>query len=323
MKKPSRPNNEAARLVELRSLNILDTSNEERFDRVTRIAQRVFDVPIAVVSLVDDERQWFKSCAGLDATETSRDVSFCGHAILDSKVLLVTDALEDERFCDNPLVTGAPYIRFYAGCPLRSPNGLRVGTLCLIDSKPRDFCRVEMETLVDLASMVERELAAFQLATMDELTGISNRRGFTVLAEHSLSLFAREHIPATLVFFDLDHFKEINDTFGHAEGDRALEIFARVMRENFRESDLFARIGGDEFVVLFTNTRRQIAMGVLKKFAHALKLHNINSGDGYEIEFSCGAVQYDPLKHDTVDALLADGDQLMYHNKQSIVHLSI
>ncbi|GGA64109.1 GGDEF domain-containing protein [Neiella marina] len=323
MKKPDRPDNEAARLVELRSLDVLDTPNEERFDRVTRMAKRVFDVPIAVVSLVDDDRQWFKSCVGLDASETSRDVSFCGHAILDSKVLLVPDALKDERFFDNPLVTGEPGIRFYAGCPLRSVSGGRLGTLCIIDTAPRDFCTEEMETLVDLASMVERELSAFQLATTDELTGISNRRGFATLAQHSMKMFAREHIPATLVFFDLDHFKEINDTFGHAEGDRALQCFAEAMRENFRESDLFARIGGDEFVVLFTNTRRQVAMAVLKKFADAIKAYNAESERGYDIEFSCGAVQYDPLKHPSVDALLAAGDELMYHNKHSIQQLFI
>nr|WP_224745721.1 sensor domain-containing diguanylate cyclase [Neiella litorisoli] len=305
----------------MRSLDVLDTPNEERFDRVTRMAKRVFDVPIAVVSLVDDQRQWFKSCVGLEVSETPRDVSFCGHAILDSKVLLVTNALEDERFFDNPLVTGEPGIRFYAGCPLRAVSGARLGTLCLIDTRPRDFCTEEMETLVDLASMVERELSAFQMATTDELTGISNRRGFATLAEHSMKVFAREHIPATLVFFDLDHFKEINDTFGHAEGDVALQCFAEAMRENFRESDLFARIGGDEFVVLFTNTRRQVAMTVLKKFADAIKIHNAESNRGYELEFSCGAVQYDPLQHPTVDDLLAAGDELMYHNKRSLQHL--
>lgn len=136
MQIPAKPADEPARLDALRALNILDTSPEERFDRLTRLAKRLFDVPIALVSLVDVDRQWFKSCVGLDASETPRDISFCGHAIVGDEILMIRDTLVDERFHDNPLVTGAPHIRFYAGCPLRVPNGSKIGTLCLIDADP-------------------------------------------------------------------------------------------------------------------------------------------------------------------------------------------
>ncbi len=130
MKSPDTPNNEEARLKSLHSLDILDTPAEERFDRYTRLAQRMLNVPIALVSLVDTDRQWFKSCLGLDAVETSREVSFCGHTILCDELLVVNDALADERFADNPLVTGAPNIRFYAGYPLIYSDGSNLGTLC-------------------------------------------------------------------------------------------------------------------------------------------------------------------------------------------------
>ena len=168
MRAPDTPKNEQERLETLRSMNILDTPAEERFDRLTRMAKRMFGVPIALVSLIDENRQWFKSCVGLDASETSRDISFCGHAILSNNVLIIPNALQDARFADNPMVLGDPNIRFYAGCPLRAPNGSMVGTLCIIDQKPRNFEKDDIEGLKDLASMVERELALVQMATLDE-----------------------------------------------------------------------------------------------------------------------------------------------------------
>src|SRR4051812_22533156 len=118
-----KPENESARVATLRTLRILDTPPEERFDRLTRLARYMFDIPIALVSLVDENRQWFKSCAGLEARETTRDVSFCAHAILNDDILLIPDARADSRFHDNPLVTGEPRIRFYAGQPLAITNG--------------------------------------------------------------------------------------------------------------------------------------------------------------------------------------------------------
>jgi len=255
MKKPDIPQDEEVRLNALRSLNILDTPSEERFDRLTRMAKRIFDVPIALVSLVDENRQWFKSCIGLGVRETPRDISFCGHTILGGVIFIIPDATKDERFFDNPLVTSEPYIRFYAGCPLRFTDGSRLGTLCIIDQKPRNLNDDDLEALKDLALTAERELAAVQLATIDDLTNIPNRRGFMMIGQHSLNLCVRQQIPASLVYLDMDNFKPINDTFGHAEGDKALIVFANQISNVCRESDLFARLGGDEFVMLFVNTR--------------------------------------------------------------------
>ncbi len=158
MKAPGKPLDEADRLAALRATLLLDSPPEERFDRITRLAQRVFGVGMAVVSLVDDERQWFKSCVGLDATETPRDVSFCGHAILQNDIFEIPDARQDERFADNPLVVGPPHIRFYAGMPLSSLEGHHLGTLCLIDARPRRLTEVERAHLRDLAFMAQREL---------------------------------------------------------------------------------------------------------------------------------------------------------------------
>jgi len=312
---PAKLENEVERLQTLRSLQILDTPPEERFDRLTRLAKRLFGVPIALVSLVDENRQWFKSRDGLDVCETPRDISFCGHALLGDDILMVADARQDQRFFDSPLVTDHPNVRFYAGVPLRVENGSKLGTLCLMDVEPRTLDNDDRALLHDLATMAERELAAVQLATMDELTHISNRRGFHALAQHSLHMCARVGRDATLFFFDMDHFKQINDRFGHAEGDRALQAFATILRQTFRESDVIGRLGGDEFVVLSSNQHNGAHDAMVARLADAVSAHNQTAGRGYALSYSVGTVPFDPLQHDSIDQLLHQADSLMYANK--------
>ena len=317
MKTPDIPPDEDARLAELRSLNVLDTIAEERFDRLTRMARRLFGVDVALVSLVDENRQWFKSCAGMELSETPRDISFCGHAILGDGAFVIPDALQDERFGDNPLVAGPPHVRFYAGCPLRGPGGRKLGTLCIIDSKPRAFSDEDVEMLVDLALMVEREFSAIEWATVDELTGLSNRRGFMMLAQHSLQLCTRQNIPAALVFIDLDHLKQVNDQLGHAEGDWVLVTFAQHLMKAFRSSDVVARLGGDEFLVLLTNHSEAAAESAMARLQQALDATNEAEARGYDISFSYGLVEFDPKRHPAIGALISGGDSLMYKTKKA------
>jgi GAF domain-containing protein len=157
------PANEAERLAALYALLILDTPPEQRFDKIVAFAASEFDVPIVLLTLVDRERQWFKANVGLPACETGRDISFCGHAILKPEIMVVPDALEDERFADNPLVTGDPGIRFYAGAPLVLPSGAALGTLCLIDRQPRTLDAMELGILATL-----RDLAVLELSRAEE-----------------------------------------------------------------------------------------------------------------------------------------------------------
>jgi len=150
--------NEAERLAALHALLILDTPPEERFDKIVQFAAAEFDVPVAVITLLDAERQWFKSSVGTSVCETGRDVSLCSHAILQPDVMLVPDTLLDPRFVDNPLVTGDMNLRFYAGAPLSMPSGLRLGTLCLIDHRPRTLDDMELSILATLRDLVVMEL---------------------------------------------------------------------------------------------------------------------------------------------------------------------
>jgi signal transduction histidine kinase len=189
---PALPPDEAPRLAALQALGVLDSAPEERFDRITRVAQRLFGVPIALISLVDANRQWFKSCQGLAVRETPREVSFCGHAILGDAALVVDDARQDPRFADNPLVTGELQVRFYAGQPLRDPQGHPLGTLCIMDRAPRQLSPADRESLRDLAAWAENELNAVYLSAALASQQASEARVRRAEADLAAALAAQE-----------------------------------------------------------------------------------------------------------------------------------
>ncbi|ARJ41680.1 GGDEF domain-containing protein [Pantoea alhagi] len=317
MKTPEIPANEAQRLDALHALKILNTPAEERFDRLTRLARRLFNVSVSVVSLLDAEHQWFKSKDGISVTHTTRDISFCGHTILQDDVMVVENACDDPRFHDNPLVIGEPHFRFYAGCPLRAPGGAKIGTLCILDDQIRSFNDEDASALRDLAFMAETELLNFQAATSDELTQISNRRGFMTLGQMLLKECVLRHCFASLAFFDLDQFKLINDTFGHREGDRALMDFADALKTSFRQSALFARLGGDEFVVLFIDMNQQQASERLANFRAELEHYMKPLNRRYRLDFSVGMVEFDPAQPQPLTGLLNQSDDIMYQHKKA------
>lgn len=315
MKTPAVPPDETQRLRTLQSLRILDTPSDEHFDNITRLAQRLLGVPMALVSLVDAHRQWFKSRQGLDATETPRDVSFCGHTILGDEVMVVEDALQDERFHDNPLVTGDPTVRFYAGYPLRAPNGHKLGTLCVIDRKPRHMSADDLETLADLGRLTEGQLRAMALATMDELTRIPNRRGFRMLADQVLANAARSKTAVVVAHFDLDGFKRINDVEGHEAGDRALAAFARCLLKTCRTADVLGRLGGDEFCALLWGADRAGAERLLERLERAVAEANRASPGRLPLAYSVGLAFGGADSTATLDDLLAEADRGMYADK--------
>ena len=299
MKAPATPENETDRLNSLRESGLLDIDSSPAFDRLTRLAKRFFQVPLAMVNLIDEHSLIVKSADGQAPGSVPRNISFCGHTIL-------TEA---------PLVAGEPRVRFYAGFPLRLRDGASVGSLCLIDYAPREFSAADLAVLGDLGALAEDEFAAISAATTDELTGLFNRRGFNQLVRFTLSVARRRAEPLTLGWLDLDRFKEINDRFGHEEGDKALKAMAQLMRASFREADLLVRFGGDEFAVLFADTDEQGAWIAMQYLAEQVESYNARKLHPWSLHFSWGLSEFDHNGND-LQQWLKEADEKMYAMKQ-------
>lgn len=311
MIKPDIPADESVRLETLRNLKILDTRPEERFDRVTRLAKRVFNARYALVTLIDANRQWFKSCQGLDVAETPRDISFCGHTILRNEVLIVKDMHIDERFSDNPLVQANPDIRFYAGCPLAAPNGQNVGTLCIIDDKVRDMSDEDLQLLRELGQMVEEEFAVAEIVHCDPVTGLSNRDGFIDIGRHLLALCERNELPVTLMQFKLPNLDLIRAAMGEAGADRAVVEFAELLMTNIRISDIVGRYSNDEFLALLTGADDANVAVARQRIMDLLDKRNQSANATYELEVTAHSLKYRPATHKKLEGLidaLVDGD---------------
>ncbi len=313
-----KPADETRRLAALRALNILDTDPEERFDRITRLAQRLFGTSMATVTLVDSDRQWFKSTQGGEpGGENPREISFCAHAILEPETMVVADAREDERFADNPLVLGDPNIRFYAGHPVTAPGGEAVGTLCVLDDKPRASDDFDTEVLRELAEMVEAEIASLSLAIDDGLTGLTNRRGFEMLGERLLAAARRLDLPVSAIYADLNNMKPINDTHGHDAGDRALVDTAAVLSSSLRASDLIARLGGDEFCAVLIGAAASAGPALIARVESALAARNVASEEPYELSLSLGLAECPAGEELALWDLVARADAEMFTVKRA------
>lgn len=281
---PHPADGEAARLEALYRYDIMDTVPETGFDRITRLARSVMQTPMAMISLVDRNRQWFKSCAGeanLGCTirETPREVSFCAHAIDSDQPFIIPDARQDARFRNNKLVVGAPFIRFYLGVPLRTPDGFNIGTLCVIDQVPRHPSAQRIAMLQDLAGLVVDELELRQIADTDPLTGVMTRRSLTREAERAVHQANRHHGSLSCLMIDIDHFKTINDCHGHAAGDQALRAVTAISMRCLRTVDLFGRLGGEEFVAILPDASVDDAHAIAERLLHAIANTAITIGD--------------------------------------------
>ena len=321
---------EAARLAELHSYDILDTSPERAYDDITYLASQICDTPIALVSLVDADRQWFKSRVGLDTSETDRRIAFCGHAIVDSnRLFVVDDATEDERFADNPLVVGDPEIRFYAGAPITTAAGNTLGTLCVIDTRPRTLEPEQARALEALsrqvmtqlelrrvvaeleASNAELEASHAELAHLsvtDPLTSLVNRRALMAFLDAELERHKRYERGLTVALVDLDDFKSYNDAHGHVAGDEALETVARTMLSVCRKTDIAARYGGDELLLVLPDTDRPGAIQIAERLRS--EVANLSWPKG-PITVSVGVAEADDGRS-TSESLIEAADTALY-----------
>jgi diguanylate cyclase (GGDEF)-like protein len=318
------PANENGRLQSLYSYDILDSLPDVDFDTLTRLAANALKMPAAVIGLMDSDRLWFKSKIGLGVPQLDRQIAFCAHAIMQPEEVLVSeDLLQDARFIHNPLVTQVPHLRFYAGAPLINQEGYALGTIAVADVTPRTISESDKMMLKDIANLVilaieSRKAAGLlqQFAMTDQLTRLANRVQFERVLNAEISLARRSGISFKLFLMDLDNFKAVNDTFGHAAGDEVLKQVSERMLAQLRTEDLVARLGGDEFGLLVRGDcdqyRETIASRMIQAVSAPMQLSN---GKEVSIGVSIGSVVYSDDVN-SMSALLAVADESLYQHKR-------
>ena len=310
-----RLDDELGRLAALRRYEILDTPAEAPFERLTGLVRAVLDVPISTLSLIDEDRQFYKSCVGMDGSDTPREQSFCTHTIQMCEPLHVPDTWLDERFAHYPSVTGAPFIRSYLGVPLTSSDGYNLGALCALDVRPREFDAAKIEVLKSFAALAVNELELRRIAQLDSLTGTATRRSFLLEVEKAIARFVRHGKPSALLAIDLDHFKQINDTYGHPAGDQVLRSVSRQFESLLRTEDVLGRLGGEEFGILLADADLEQAALTAERLRHALDSSQAQS-EPLRVTASFGIATLG-YADTTPDAWLFKADQALYSAKRS------
>ncbi|MDP3551948.1 MAG: EAL domain-containing protein [Novosphingobium sp.] len=320
--------------------HILDSASEADFDNITMLTARICGAQSAAISFIDDHRQWFKATWGIDQRETPIAVSFCAHAIESEAIFVVRDAHLDPLFANNPLVTGAPHIRFYAGMRIEADDGTPIASLCVFDPQPRPGGLTEQQAVAlrVLASQVqallqlrlslidrEAQVAAQTklsnelryVADHDVLTGLPHRGPFNKRLRSAIHDARQDGARLALMLIDVDHFKQINDSLGHTAGDAMLIKFAERLRGILRVTDTVARLGGDEFGVVLTDINRSEEVSAI---VHSLieRLHKPMEHEGRLVDCraSIGLAIY-PDHADTAELLTRCCDQALAEAKQS------
>ncbi|WP_334177707.1 sensor domain-containing diguanylate cyclase [Pseudoxanthomonas sp.] len=347
MSRPPKPDNEEERLAALHSVDILDSAPERAFDDLVRIAAAICGVPMAAVTLIDRDRQWFKARVGMDHPDPSLDTSFCAHTILNPTTMtVVPDATRDARFADNPLVTAEHGIRFYAGAPLVTTEGLALGALCLVDETPRELTPFQLDALDALSRQVaqllelrrlsqklghqlrervwyEQQMQVYQQqleqqnadlseqTKTDPLTGLPNRRAFAAALDTAMRKAAQSGDPLAVAVLDVDHFKTVNDLHGHDEGDRVLVALGDMLRSQAAGRGLAARHGGEEFVILMPGATLEEARLQCEFMRQSVGLLPV----GLPVSVSIGVAARQ--RDDSAEAMFRRADQALYEAKRT------
>lgn len=291
-----------------------DRSDNEAFDRITSLVRDIFDVDVAAVSLIEGGRQRFRSIQGLDLTELPLEGSFCRATWREGMPVVICDTVESSEFRDHELVTQDAPLRFYAGAVLRTSDGQPIGTICAIHTKPRDFSAKELRVLENLAQMASSEFELREFAYRDALTGALSRRHFLSESSHLCDIAAQKALDVSIIMLDVDHFKSVNDRFGHAAGDQVLRAIVVACNANLRDFDLVGRLGGEEFAIALQGSIRK-AVAVSERLRRAVaKLTFAFDNTTIHITSSFGVAAVHPGKADINCALLS-ADKALYQAK--------
>lgn len=302
---------EPGRLRALARYAILDSAPEAQFDKIVGLVREVFEVPMATVSLIDRERYWIKAAAGSPRGEGDRREAFCDQTIRSRGLLLVEDATLDPRFADHVHVTGAPFIRSYAGAPLMSPDGYNLGALCAVDLVPRCFSHTQLGLLRRFAALVVEEMELRATANRDFLTAALTRRALCEQMTSAVLRYTLDRSRAALIVFDIDHFKTINDRHGHATGDLVLRAVVAECRLQLRQGEVIGRIGGEEFAVLLPGASVSDGLACAERMRAAVRRASVAGCAGVTASFGIAALGLGQ----NVDQWLAAADSGLYTAK--------
>lgn len=322
------------KLANLHSLDPFYTPLEERFERITRLARRALNVPIAAITVVQGDRQWFKSVSGWQVTELPMEKSLCAEVIREGKQKIVPDTLNDLNQMSNPLVCQKPKIRFYAGYPIRDSERRTIGTFCVMDIKPREPDPNFAITLTDLGDMAQRELFTVELsnaqsalvaklgearrqAMFDPLTRLWNRRGATDLLNAAIKEAVKYNHSIGVCIADIDNFKQVNDQFGHQVGDQVLRRVASSIVASVRPQDIVCRYGGEEFLVIVHDVDEKGCLAIGERICDGMRNLTINTRTGsVPATISVGIAvrgRGDPISS---ERLIAMADEALYKSKR-------
>lgn len=333
--------NEHERINALKRYHILDTPPDGTFDNITSLVSKILKVPIAIISLVDKDRIWFKSHHGLEISEIDKDPGLCASAILSHEAYIINDACVDSRALTNPLVAGEFGLRFYAAIPLQTHDGFNLGTLCCLDFKPRTLDSEQTEILSSLAKVVmdeiELRLAARRINEMhqelqalhesfrvqaahDSLTGLWNRGAVMELLHQDISRAKREQRPLSVMVLDVDYFKTVNDTFGHLVGDQVLIEIAKRLKRTLRDCNI-GRIGGEEFLCVMYPCNTEQSLIVAERCRKAICEGNVEIGtdNGLSLNVTISIGLFSAVNDGDLDAeyLIRKADEALYRSKKN------
>ena len=321
------------KLAQLQESSYFCTPIEERFERITRLARRALKVPVAAITFLNEEKQWFKSVAGWAVTELPNDQSLCPITLASGEMTIFEDTQKEPAVSQHPLVTMGPQFRFYAGFPITDENEELCGTFCVFDQKPRQFSTADQSTLMDLAALAQREIlgermrsvhisltaklgAARRESMMDPLTRLWNRRGASVMLKAALNDTCEQNSSVGIAILDLDTFKQINDTHGHQVGDEVLRKTALRLIQGLRADDAACRIGGDEFLLIMKDADSQMVRAMSERIRRQLADTPITTRQGdIRISTSIGYAVRAGNEEESVDQLIERADQALLKSK--------
>jgi len=327
----AKPPADQFRLAALHRYNILDTPQQEEFTFITELAAKLCGMPYAFISLVDTDRVWVKAATGLALETLARGDSYCSLAVLGDPATEIPDLSDDYRTANMPLTVNAPHMRFYSSVALMSADAFAIGTLSVMDTRPGALTEDQHRMLANLGRQAmalielranERALNTSQrelelLSTTDELTGLHNRRSLQQRLKFEVARSKRFRTPLSAVMIDIDHFKKINDGFGHAAGDQVLANIGRMLRESVRVIDIAGRWEGEEICVILPNTPLEGAC----KFAETLRgkleaqLHHVGIRV-IPVTASLGVGSFNHMEIDDAESLLRQAEDALSRAKE-------